>query len=296
MSVTGEQKRNRYPKWKTLESNPDVINEFIYHLGVPREYRFSDCFGLDRESLAFVSLPCLAVLFLFPSGNFKHRDDIEQEDFSSETSNEVNPNIFFVKQYVPNACGTIAVVHAIANNLQHITLEDKPLKRFIAQCKDKTAEERGDLLGLDEEIAQEHSLSANQGQTRDDNLMRSDLHFCCFTTVDGSLYELDGRRRAPINHGKTSTERFLEDVALILKRNFIDRCPEEPLFSILTLGRISSLEEERDNDKERTPEKISEENVAQIIEMGFSREQALNALQSNENNIERAINYLLLTN
>lgn len=37
----------------------------------------------------------------------------------------------------------------------------------------------------------------------------------------------------------------------------------------------------------------SEEQIAEIMSMGFDQEQALNALAINGNNLERAVNYLL---
>lgn len=35
------------------------------------------------------------------------------------------------------------------------------------------------------------------------------LHFIVFVHKDGSLYELDGRKTSPINHGATSSESLL---------------------------------------------------------------------------------------
>ena len=38
--------------WLPLESNPEVLNPFLWKLGVPGEWGFCDVFGLDPELLA----------------------------------------------------------------------------------------------------------------------------------------------------------------------------------------------------------------------------------------------------
>lgn len=48
------------------------------------------------------------------------------------------------------------------------------------------------------------------------------LHFIALVHKDGSLYELDGRRRAIINHGPTTPENLLRDAAKVAQK-FIDR-------------------------------------------------------------------------
>jgi hypothetical protein len=56
-----------------------------------------------------------------------------------------------------------------------------------------------------------HSSAAVEGQSdaiaEDEDV---DTHFVCFSHIDGYLYELDGRKAFPINHGKTSSDHLLE--------------------------------------------------------------------------------------
>lgn len=50
-----------------------------------------------------------------------------------------------------------------------------------------------------------------------------DLHFVAFVCVAGALYELDGRKAGPINHGPCAPERLLEETARVVRANFIER-------------------------------------------------------------------------
>ncbi len=61
-------------------------------------------------------------------------------------------------------------------------------------------------------------------------------HFICFTTVNGNLYELDGRKKTAINHGPSSSETLLSDACNVIKQ-FMQRDPEEMRFTILALAR-----------------------------------------------------------
>lgn len=42
-------------------------------------------------------------------------------------------------------------------------------------------------------------------------------HFVAFVEKGGYLYELDGRKDFPVNHGSTSSDKFLEVSCIVLE-------------------------------------------------------------------------------
>lgn len=40
----------------------------------------------------------------------------EQEAALKEKGQEVSPNVYYLKQIISNSCGTVALVHSVANN------------------------------------------------------------------------------------------------------------------------------------------------------------------------------------
>lgn len=56
--------------------------------------------------------------------------------------------------------------------------------------------------------------------------------------VDGHLYELDGRKAFPINHGPSTADTVLEDATAVVKK-FMERDPEELRFTIIALAATS---------------------------------------------------------
>lgn len=46
---------------------------------------------------------------------YKKRKEVEELKLLDE-GQQVSDNIYFVKQFVHNACGTMALIHSVANN------------------------------------------------------------------------------------------------------------------------------------------------------------------------------------
>jgi len=123
--------------------------------------------------------------------------------------------------------------------LENITLKDGPLKDFVDKTKGQDPEERGHALEGFGGIAEAHDKLALEGQTatpgRDDKV---EQHFITLVNVDGTLYELDGRKKFPINHGATTEESFLADSANVC-RFFMDRNPQESRFAVIALTKAN---------------------------------------------------------
>ena len=63
-----------------------------------------------------------------------------------------------------------------------------------------------------------------------------DAHFICFVEKEGDIYELDGRKDFPVNHGPTTKGTFLADACKIVQK-FMERDPDEIKFTIMVLAR-----------------------------------------------------------
>eukprot|EP00899_Mesostigma_viride_P010425 jgi/Mesvir1/19384/Mv10421-RA.1 len=223
-------------KWLPLESNPDVISQFSWKMGLPASCSFCDVYGLDDEMLSMVTSPVLAVLLLFPVTEKSEEARNEEAERIAKGGEQVSPNVYFVKQTVGNACGTIALIHAVCNNSGHLALdESKFFAKFIAKTGALSPDERAKVLEDDTTLEEAHEAAAVQGDTQaPDSSEDVDLHFICFVTVDGGLYELDGRKRQAIYHGPSSPETLLKDSAGVIKQ-FVERTPDLLTFNVIAM-------------------------------------------------------------
>ena len=205
-----------------LESNPDVFNQLGQQLGLPTQaVQFCEVFGLDPDLLAFVPAPSYAVLVCFPL-TAEYRKAAGEAEIAAAASGP-----YFMHQSVPNACGTVALVHAFAN-LPHATRGSGCgwLEEFVAKTQCQDAMERAAALEDDEGLAAAHNTMAQQGDTRveafqapssADNAFQAVLHFVCYVHHEGTLYELDGLKKGPVARGLTTQENLLKDSAECVK-------------------------------------------------------------------------------
>jgi len=152
-----------------------------------------------------------------------------------QVSNEFIDEMFNFKLF-RNACGTMALVHAIGNNVDQIkfTAASK-LKAFLDETVALKPMERSKILESSQELSSAHESCSMEGQTSAPNVADSvDYHFVAFVRGSDRLYELDGRREGPICHGNTSKETFLEDAGRVC-RSFMKRNPENLNFTAVAL-------------------------------------------------------------
>lgn len=102
--------------WLPLESNPDVLNKYLEKLGVSPLWNIVDIYGTDEDLLAFVPQPLKSLIFLFPCSEVNEEFRAKEDAELKAKNMEYPAGLFYMRQYVHNACGTIALVHAVLNN------------------------------------------------------------------------------------------------------------------------------------------------------------------------------------
>ncbi|XP_073123785.1 ubiquitin carboxyl-terminal hydrolase 3 [Henckelia pumila] len=219
-------------RWLPLEANPDVMNQFLWGLGVtPGEAECYDVYGLDEELLEMVPKPVLAVLFLFPITSQTEDERIQRD----REAREQHSGVYFMKQTVGNACGTIGLLHAVGNITSEIKLsEGSFLDRFFKVTADFDPSERAAYLEKDREMEDAHSVAATAGDTEASEEV--DTHFICFVCVNEKLYELDGRRAGPVLHGPSSASTLLQDAAKIIQK-IIQKDPDSNNFNVISISK-----------------------------------------------------------
>uniref|UniRef100_A0A1L8DTK5 Ubiquitin carboxyl-terminal hydrolase n=2 Tax=Nyssomyia neivai TaxID=330878 RepID=A0A1L8DTK5_9DIPT len=218
-----------------LESNPDVLNKFIHNLGVSKKWNIIDVVGLDPDMLAFVPQPVQALILLFPYSE-AHVAQVALDNEEQKLNPITYPkDLFYMRQTIRNACGTIALIHSIANSAD-VDLEDGGiLTKYLKETRNLTPEERGQILEGNTEFIETHKEIAMEGQTEaPDPHDKVNFHFVAFVHKDNVLLELDGTREFPRVHGTTCPETFLHDTAKILK-NIMERNPQEVCFNVIAL-------------------------------------------------------------
>lgn len=239
-----EEEKDLKSGWLPLESNPALLNKFNEKMGVADKIQWGDVYGLTDDMLEWVAKPVLALTLLFPitKNNIQFKKQ-QKEKIDKDGGQMLSKKLFYLTQLdgFGNACGTIACIHALANN--EIKFEDdSPLKHYISKNLENSAKERGENLLRAKGIrkSSEKTAQSTEASTRcPDRTERLNAHFITFVNVEDSLYELDGRKAFPINHGKTSKASFLKDAATVIREKFMKLDPENGMFNVMALSKVT---------------------------------------------------------
>lgn len=217
-------------QWVPLESNPEILTNFAHALGLPNTLSFTDVWSLDL--LDMVPYPRYAILLLFPiSPNLRNAGSS-----STFKVSEQKEKPFFCKQTISNACGTIALLHAVLNSNGIQLINDSFLDKFRIENIQSTPDQRASALQASPSLDAVHSQFAQQGQTAvPSDLDHVNMHFVCFVHTDGVLYLLDGRKDEPVAQCPTTEHTFLQDTAHVIQSSFMAVDPTEHRFTIVAL-------------------------------------------------------------
>ncbi|XP_053138799.1 ubiquitin carboxyl-terminal hydrolase isozyme L1-like [Hemicordylus capensis] len=217
--------------WQPMEINPEMLNKVLSRIGVAPGWQFVDVLGFEEDALNSVPGPACALLLLFPLT--AQHENFRKKQTEELKGQEVSSKVYFLKQTASNSCGTIGLVHAVANNQDKILFDEgSVLKEFLSATANLSPDERAKRLENNKAIQEAHNAVAEEGQCRVED--KVNFHFILFASVDGHLYELDGRMPFPINHGASSVDTLLKASAKIC-RQFTEREEGEVRFSAVAL-------------------------------------------------------------
>jgi len=229
-----------------LENNPEVMTGLVHKLGLSDKLAFHDVFSIDDpELLAFVPRPAHALLLVFPVSKtyeqFRVHEDKDKAEYDGHGPDE---EVIWYKQTIGNACGLIGLLHSVSNGTARAHIRpDSNLAKLVDDAIPLKPIERADLLYESQALESAHRDAASGGDTAapaaDSDV---DLHYVCFIKSENNhLWELDGRRKGPLDRGELSpTDDVLSEKALDLSvRSFLKREQEagggEIRFSLITL-------------------------------------------------------------
>lgn len=167
--------------WFPLESNPSVMNTYVEKMGLDiSSYSFSDVFSTEDWALEMVPKPVVAVVMLFPVKPASEEFRLAEQAAIEKNGQVLSPNVYYMKQTVGNACGTVGILHAIGNARNILPIkEDSYLDRFYKRTSDMVPDAIAADIEADTEIEETHVSAAEEGQSEQQE-GEVDTHFICF--------------------------------------------------------------------------------------------------------------------
>lgn len=187
----------------------------MHTLGLSRTLQFHDVFSIDEpDLLAIIPRPAHALLLVFPVSEtyekFRYEEDKDRSEYEGKGEGE---KVVWFKQTIGNACGLIGLLHATTNGAARGRIEGgSDLEELLKKAVQLSPLQRAELLEETPALEKAHAAAAQTGDTAAPQAEDSvDLHFVCFvkSEADGHLYELDGRRKGPLDRGQLGED---EDV------------------------------------------------------------------------------------
>lgn len=229
------------------ENNPDVMTRLAHELGLSQTLQFHEVYSLTEPTLLeFLPRPAYALLLVFPVTEtyekFRRDEDSSRKDYSASGPEE--PVLWF-KQTIRNACGLIGLLHVITNGEARQQIQaGSDLEKLLREAIPLDPVKRADLLYQSQSLEAAHATAAADGDsTAPDANAAIDLHFVAFIKDnDNNLWELDGRRKGPLNRGKLAADQDVlsEQGQEVGVRAFLRREEEagggELRFSVIMLG------------------------------------------------------------
>ena len=192
-------------EWCTIESDPGVFTELIKNIGVKGvqvdEIIDLDVWEGDTE-------PVYGLIFLFKY--------MQNSGYKPNVLSTWDPELYFAKQEVQNACATQAILAVLLNNEDKLDIGPtlNELKSFSILMDPVT---RGLAISNSEKIRTEHNKFSHPEPFVFTKTIAKDgddvFHFVAYIHFKDSIYEIDGLQKGPILiEDKVKNEEWIKKV------------------------------------------------------------------------------------
>jgi len=273
--------------WCLIESDPGVFTELIQKFGVTG-VQVEELWSLDKESFADIK-PVYGLVFLF-------KWSPDSDPAGSVVQDSRLDSIFFAKQVINNACATQAIMSVLMNiEDTSVTLGDT-LREFKEFCGALDPETKGLALSNSDQIRSVHNSFARQTlfefdskkAEKDDDV----FHFVSYVPINGRIYELDGLKPGPVDHGPAGDD-WTDNVRSVIEARMMKYTQGEIQFNLMGIIQDKTI---RYNSQLKSISGMSiDSQMAEVarIEMLLAEEENKRAKWKQEN-IRRRHNYLPL--
>lgn len=198
-------------EWRELESDPGLFSLLIEDFGV-RGVRVEEVYDVSRK-LAGNEVYGFVFLFRWEGDRRARKKSLATYD-TFVTEEEVVNKIFFANQIVTNSCATHALLSVLLNCPPCVELGEL-LTKFKVFTAGLSPEDKGEAIGNVAELARAHNKHAkpehfplqtvNRGRSSVVSsahaLQPETYHFTSYVPINDRLFELDGLKDYPIDHG-----------------------------------------------------------------------------------------------
>lgn len=197
-------------EWRELESDPGLFSLLIEDFGV-RGVRVEEVYDVSRK-LRGDEVYGFVFLFRWEGDRRARKKSLETYD-TFVTDKEVVNKIFFATQVVTNSCATHALLSVLLNCPPTLQL-GQLLTKFKEFTAGLSPEDKGVAIGNVTELATAHNKHAKPEHmiaptinrrssivSSAHSLQPETYHFTSYVPINDRLFELDGLKDYPIDHG-----------------------------------------------------------------------------------------------
>ncbi|KAJ6667719.1 hypothetical protein lerEdw1_016040 [Lerista edwardsae] len=202
--------------WLELESDPGLFTLLVEDFGV-KGVQVEEIYDLQSKCQG----PVYGFIFLFKwiEERRSRRKVSTLVDETSVIDDDIVNNMFFAHQLIPNSCATHALLSVLLN-CSNVDL-GPTLSRMKEFTKGFSPESKGYAIGNAPELAKAHNsharpeprhLPEKQNGISAVRTMEA-FHFVSYVPIKGRLFELDGLKVYPIDHGPWAEDEEWTDKA-----------------------------------------------------------------------------------